>query len=420
MQETHLKICLLNLGCKVNQYEMDALSGSLADEFEVCSRLENADIFILNTCAVTGEAERKSRQMVTKIIKINPAARIFVCGCASQKNAEQFAKIPQVQCVLGTFGKGKLKEYFGKDGIFTKEFSREYEDDFFSTGVRTRGYIKIQDGCNNFCSYCIIPFLRGRSRSRSLESIVAEATELSQTCSEIVLTGINISDFKLNGKSALASVLFALKDLKTRLRLSSLEAGVITEDFLKTAQSLANFCPHFHLSLQSGSDKVLKDMNRHYTTDEFFEKVKLIRSFFPAAAITTDIIVGFPTETDEEFEKTLRFVEKVAFSDVHIFAYSPREGTASAKLTLINGAVIKKREQTLKALVQDSKKAFLKSWLAKPLEVLFETNLKGINQGFSREYIRCYLPSQKDFSSQTLSVRPVELFKDGLKVEKID
>ncbi len=419
MENKKQKVCLINLGCKVNQYEIDGIIGSLQGDYEICTKLEKADIYIVNTCAVTQEAERKSRQIIAKILKQNSDAKIYVCGCASEHNGEQFLKNEQVQCVIGTYNKGKIKDYFGEKGNLTQEISKEYEDNFLATNVRTRGYVKIQDGCNNFCSYCIIPYLRGRSRSRALHSIVTEATLLAKDCKEIVITGINISDYKIDGKLALSEVLLALKNLPSRVRLGSLEVNVISKDFLEKAKSIENFCPQFHLSLQSGSDKVLKEMNRHYTTKDYFEKVELIRKYFPLAGITTDIIVGYPTETDEDFDETMSFVKKVSFSSVHYFSYSSREGTRAGKLPQLNGTIKKEREEKLKIVAEKCKRNYLEKMLSKNVEVLVEQKVGDYYEGLSREYVRCYLTSKEDLSGKIVKGRAEKLFKDGIFVEEI-
>ena len=275
-----MKICLLNLGCKVNQYEIDGMYEKLSKHHEVTENLEPADLYIVNTCAVTNEAEKKSRQIISKITKINSDAQIIVCGCASENNPEQFLDKKNVTAVLGNANKGKIEAYIGLKGCYVDDLPTKYEDDLMVTKVRTRGYVKIQDGCNSFCSYCLIPFLRGRSRSRSLKSITFEARKLSKTCKEIVLTGINVSDFRLDNKKALPELLYALRDLPCRIRLSSMEVGAISDDFLETVSSMPNFCPHFHLSLQSGCDKVLREMNRHYTTADFLKMMMTLKKHF--------------------------------------------------------------------------------------------------------------------------------------------
>jgi threonylcarbamoyladenosine tRNA methylthiotransferase MtaB len=414
------KVCLINLGCKVNQYEIDGILNQLKDDYIVTTELEAADFYIVNTCAVTAEAERKSRQFLSKIEKINPNAKIFVCGCASQHNPEQFTKRNGVVYVIGNSGKGKIAENVKnfenreeKNINFVCPISKEYEDDLMATNVRTRGYIKIQDGCNNYCSYCLIPYVRGFSRSRPLKSIVEEANILSKNCEELVITGINISDYKIDGKLALGEVLRTLKGIKSRIRLGSIEMNIITDDFLQIAKEMPNFCPQFHLSLQSGSDKVLKDMNRHYTTEQYYQKVCLVRKYFPFASITTDIIVGYPTETEECFDETLEFVKKVRFSHVHFFAYSQRPGTRASKLPQISGDIIKLREKRLKTVVETLEMEYVSQFIGAPLETLIEEKKEGYLQGYSRNYIRVYT-QEPAFCGKIVTLIGKKLFKDGI------
>ncbi len=410
-----MKVCLLNLGCKVNQYEIDAILHSLKGEHEVTEEFEKADIYIVNTCAVTSEAEKKSRQYVSKILNLNKDAKIIICGCAAENNAEQFTSKPQVSLVVGTAQKGLLAEKIKNEivGNSVVPIPLEYEDDMFSESVRTRAYLKIQDGCNNFCSYCLIPYVRGRSRSRALTSIVSEGKELSKVAKEIVITGINISDYKIDGQLALASVMQELSDLSSRIRIGSLEVNVITDEFLSVLKNMKNFCPQFHLSLQSGSNKVLKDMNRHYTREEYIEKVSLIRKYFDNPAITTDIIVGYPTETEQDFQETLDLVQKVQFSQIHYFAYSRRTGTVAAKLPQINGEIIKGREHKLSSLAQKLKEKYLKSFIGKSLLVLIEEKIEDVFTGFSENYIRCYLAENVSLG-EMVSVVADEIYKDGV------
>lgn len=406
------KVCLLNLGCRVNQYEIDSILNSLSGKYETITKLDYADIYIVNTCAVTQEAEKKSRQIIAKIEKLNSNAKIYVCGCASQNNPQQFLEKRQVECVFGTYGKGRIKDNFEKKGNQVCAIPLEYEDDLMATNVRTRGYIKIQDGCNNYCSYCIIPFLRGRSRSRKLESIVEEARKLSETCPEIVLTGINISDYRIDGKLALGQVMQALKEVPSRIRISSLEVSVIDEEFMKILKDMPNFCPSFHLCLQSGSDKILSDMNRHYTTKDYMAKVNLIRSYFPNAFISTDLIVGYPTETQKDFEWSLNFLKQVGFSSVHYFAYSSRKGTKAGSLPQINGNIIKERESQLKEVVEEMKINYLQNFLGHTLQVLPEEHKNGFIEGFSENYIRCALDFEAKLG-KIITVMPVSIV-DGM------
>lgn len=268
-----MKIAVLTLGCKVNKYESDALIFELKNRgFEATEKLEFADAYIINTCAVTNEAEKKSRQMIERARKFNPTAEIFVMGCASQNRPAQFED-KRVKFVIGTASKKKILDDLEKSGAHLYDLPKEYEDNLYSAQTLTRAFIKIQDGCDKFCSYCIIPYLRGRSRSRSVESIEDEVKKLPDFVKEIVLVGIDVADFKIDGKSGLGTLLQTLDKYGKRLRLSSMEDNLIDEEFLKQLSSLKNFCPHFHLSLQSGSDNVLKKMNRKYTTAEFENSV---------------------------------------------------------------------------------------------------------------------------------------------------
>lgn len=406
-----MKIAVLTLGCKVNKYESDALIFELKNRgFDATDKLEEADAYIINTCAVTNEAEKKSRQMIERARKFNPNAHIYVMGCASQNRPAQFDK-KGVQFLIGTANKKKILDELEKVGQNIYALPEKYEDDLFSAQTLTRAFIKIQDGCNHFCTYCIIPYLRGRSRSRSVQSIESEVEKLPSSVKEIVLVGIDVSDFLIGGKKGLGTLLEKLDRFGKRLRLSSMEDNLIDEDFLDKLSKLKNFCPHFHLSLQSGSDSVLKKMNRHYTTEEFENSVNLIRKHFPLAGITTDIIVGFPTETEEEFLQTMKFVEKVKFSQLHIFPYSKREGTVAAKLYKdLPGQVKADRMKRLSELGKRLKNEFiLKNKTAK---VLIEEKNGEYFEGYSENYIKCYIKG--DFAvGDVVSVELVKPFKHG-------
>ena len=412
-----MKICVYNLGCKVNQYENDVLVHSLCNQHEVITTLDFADLYILNTCAVTNEGEKKSRQVLSKIYKINPKAKIIVCGCASQKNPQQFLDKPNVVAVFGNVNKTKAELLLNAVGNNVTELKTEYEEGI-STSKRTRSYLKIQDGCNNFCSYCIIPYLRGRSRSRQLDCIKKEAQLLSTTSKEIVLVGINLSDYKINNELALVDVVEELSQLPVRVRLGSLEVNIITEDNLLRLKKVTNFCPHFHLSLQSGSNNVLKKMNRHYTREEFISKCNMIYKIFPNASITTDVIVAFPTETDEDFLQTIDLIKKVNFYSVHFFIYSKRDGTVASRLPIINGSIAKNRENKLKEVVDLSRIAFLTKHINNEITMLTEDYDGGFTQGYSENYIKCYLDEKLD-NNQFVKVKPVKIYKEGYIVRRI-
>ncbi len=412
-----MKISVLTLGCKVNKYESDALIFELKKRgYLATDNLEFADCYIINTCAVTNEAEKKSRQMIERARKFNPNAKFYIMGCASQNRPIQFME-QGVQFIIGTAGKEKLLDNLDKSGYQIFDFPKEYEDDLFCEQTLARAYIKIQDGCDRFCTYCLIPYLRGRSRSRKIESILKEVEKLPNYVKEVVLVGIDVADFKENGEKALGKLLLLLDKFNLRLRLSSMEDNLIDEAFLKTLSNLKNFCPHFHLSLQSGCDEVLKKMNRHYTTKDFENSVNLIRKYFPDAGITTDIIVGFPTETDENFVETLKFVEKIKFSQLHIFPYSKRDGTAASKLYKdLSGKIKTQRLKQLSLLGQKLKNEFIEKHTVG--KMLIEEIVDGVCEGYTENYIKCYLKG--DFKvGDIVKIKYIKPYKNGALVEKI-
>ena len=364
--------------------------------------------------------------MIARLKKYNENAKFFICGCASQKNSGQFLE-KDATFVSGVAGKKKISEYIDKLAKHdrrllkkrdrTEKLPKDYEDDLFAEQSRTRAYIKIQDGCDNFCSYCIIPYLRGRSRSRAIFSIINEVSKLSKDIKEVVLTGINVTDYKIDGKPSLLSLLTELDTFGLRLRLSSMEDSLISEEFVEGLSRLDNFCPHFHLSLQSGSDSVLKRMNRHYTTKMFKQSVDLIRKYFPLAGITTDIIVGFPNESDEEFRQTYEFAKEVGFSQLHIFPYSNREGTVASKLYRdLPKSIKQKRFEELDKLNTQLKLDFIKK--NKTGSVLIEEQIDGYYVGYTKNYIRCYIPANDKKASDGIidgivEVKIKEPFRDG-------
>lgn len=407
-----MKISIITLGCKVNQYESGAIKEELIKMgHKVTQNLEPADLYILNTCAVTGIAEKKSRAHVAKFLKLNPNAKVIVCGCASEHNKEQFLKKPNVSAVIGTAGKNKIPQILNEVGNLSTIIPLNYEDFSYNTTSRTRAYLKIQDGCNNFCSYCLIPFVRGRSRSRDLNSIVKEAEELSKTNKEIVLTGIDMSDYRIDGKLAFKELLEALKTNSCRIRVSSLECNIVTDELLKTMKNMANFCPQFHLSMQSGCNRILKIMNRHYTKEEFLQKVELIRKYFPNAALTTDVIVGFPTETDEDFAETVDTIKKANFYEMHIFPYSKREGTVASKMPMVDGNVVNSRVKILEAINTKNKNDYISSQTT-ILNCLTESIERDFVVGYTENYIKIYLLKDAPLH-KLVKVRITKPFKDG-------
>lgn len=420
-------ISVLTLGCKVSQYESGAIKEELIKlGYNAVTDFCLADYYILNTCAVTNEAEHKSRSYMTKILNKNPNAKILVCGCASEHNREQFLKNDSVIYVCGNGLKNKISEFLD-NYIKTEQSKRDYYQkmtltyDEFSTNTisRTRAYLKIQDGCNNFCSYCLIPFVRGRSRSRDLEKIVKEAEILSQTNGEIVLTGINMSDYRIDGKLALGEVLKQLSHLKARIRISSLEVNVIDDEFLTVLKQMPNFCPHFHLSLQSGCDRILSLMNRHYTKDEYLQKVELIRKYFKDASITTDVIVGFPTETEQDFAQTIATIEKAKFFKMHIFPYSVRQGTKASRMPQLNGKIKKERVKILEKIDGKLHNEYLLSMQGKEQTVLTEGTIENYTFGYTENYIKVYLPLSTQLYS-FVKIKIGNIYKDGVIGEIIN
>lgn len=406
-----MKAVVFTLGCKVNECESDSLIAGLIDRgYEVSDKLIPADIYIVNTCAVTAEAEKKSRQTASRIKKLNPNAKIIFTGCATQKNPDAFTDKSDTYLVTGVFSKNKILDLLDEVGNHIQPPCTEFEELNVVKSLRTRAYVKVQDGCNNFCSYCIIPYLRGRIRSRHPQSVLNELNQIKPK--EAVINGINLSAYEYNGEG-LTGLIKRLKEVDCRIRLGSLEIGVIDEEFLTALKELKNFAPHFHLSLQSGSDRVLKKMNRHYTAEEFLSKVELIRKYFPTAGITTDIIVGFPTETEEDFLDTIRLVDKVKFSDIHPFPFSPRSGTVAYKMTDLPKEVKKDRQDRLIAKKSECKLNFANAMRGSTVDFLFEEFKEGYYQGYSENYLRVYL---KDFSAthDIVKVEILQPFKEGV------
>ena len=383
-----MKACVFTLGCKVNEVESGSVMSALKSwGVDVTDELCPADIYVLNTCAVTREAEKKSRQLVARARKFNPAAKVYVFGCASEKAPAVFEE-KGVTYIGGAQKKNALIAALARQlGATYSCFNNEQGYDILPPPVqpRTRAFIKIEDGCNNFCSYCIIPYLRGRGRSRAAEDIVREVEECG--CPEVVLTGINISAYSCGGKT-LAGLMRALAGTKKRVRLGSLECGVIDEDFLSACAAMADFAPQFHLSLQSGSDAVLKRMNRHYTRAQYLEKCALIYRFFPGAAITTDIIVGFPGETNEDFEGSLSIIPQARLARVHAFAFSPREGTVAYKMADTPAAVKGERLHRLIEAGNVAAHKFAQSNLGTVQKVIFEDMEDGFTAGYTGNYIK--------------------------------
>lgn len=398
-----MKAVVFTLGCKVNEVESASIMSALEGlGWEVSDKLCPADIFVLNTCAVTREAEKKSRQLIARARRFSPDAPVYVCGCASQKNAAQFEE-RGVKFVCGARDKERIlsaiSHDFGGECVNSLPFPKQ---------VRTRGFVKIEDGCNNFCSYCVIPYLRGRVCSRAQSEIVEEVARSS--ADEVVLTGINISAYGSDCGGSLTSLISALQGVRKRIRLGSLECNVIDEPFLSACADLYDFAPQFHLSLQSGSDAVLKAMNRHYTRAEYLEKCAMIYRCFPEAAITTDIIVGFCGESDEDFADSLSIIDEACFARVHAFAFSPREGTVAYSMKDIPASIKAERLHKLIEKASLAERAFISKREGQVRSVIFEDFEDGYTGGYTPEYIKVYVPGEHSGRGDVVIGQP---FRDG-------
>jgi len=412
-----MKIAVLTLGCKVNEYESLSMVSQLKKlGHEVVNSLEFADIYIVNTCAVTNMAERKSRQMIAKINKINKDAKIIISGCASQNNSKQFEKYDNVVGILGNKGKENIGSYLDNIIKELEPISEIYDNFEYATKLNTRHYIKIQDGCNNFCSYCIIPYTRGRSRSRDKEDILNEIKK--SNANEIVLTGINVSDYKIDGNHALINLLEDIDKMNVRFRLSSLECVIIDDDFIDRLKNLKNFCPFFHLSLQSACNETLKRMNRHYTIEQYTNVCNKLKIAFPDCCISTDLIVGFKGETDEEFNETFKNLQKIPFAFIHIFPYSIRKGTNAEKLSGdVPSDIVKQREKKLIEYNDKIYSDFIKSNMNKTHKVLIEQFDGGYSVGYTENYIYCAIVGEYP-SGSVINVK-LEKQEDNYVIAKV-
>ena len=422
------KAALHNLGCKVNAYETEAMQEMLEQAgYEIVPFREGADIYIINTCTVTNIVDRKSRQMLHRARKMNPDAIVVAAGCYVQAQAEKQEVDPCIDIVLGNNRKkdliAVLEEYQQKkaEGECLEEVedisrTKDYEPlSLTKPGDHTRAYIKVQDGCNQFCTYCIIPYARGRVRSREVEDVIREVCALAENgYREVVLTGIHLSSYGIDfdGERHLLELIRAVHEVEgiRRIRLGSLEPGIITEEFAEALAALPKMCPHFHLSLQSGCDATLKRMNRRYTSGEYYEKCRILRKYFDRPALTTDVIVGFPGETEEEFRQSMEFVDKVDFYETHIFKYSRREGTKAAVMEdQISEQVKAKRSALMISLGERKRQAYEESFIGSEVEVLVEEpdtiNGKEVQTGHTKEYIKVALESGEDLRNQIVKVR---------------
>ena len=407
------KVALHNLGCKVNAYEVEAMQQLLENAgYETVPFEEGADVYVINTCTVTNIADRKSRQMLHKAKKMNPNAIVVATGCYAQADTEKLKEDTAVDLILGNNQKTQIvealeeyeKEHAKQVQVIEINHTKEYEElSIASTAEHVRAYIKVQDGCNQFCTYCIIPFARGRVRSRKIEEVLREVETLAaKGYKEVVLTGIHLSsygvDFPKEERESLLSLIQAVSRVEgiSRIRLGSLEPRIITEEFLEGIVKTGKVCPHFHLSLQSGCNKTLKNMNRRYSAQEYAEKCELIRKFYPAPALTTDVIVGFPQETEEDFEESYEFVKKIHFYETHIFKYSRRHGTKAASMDgQLTEAAKAQRSDRMLELHEIRAREYEEAMIGKKMELLLEEEIEIDGRpwyvGHSREYVRAVI-----------------------------
>lgn len=412
-----MRASVVTLGCKVNEYESQSIMNQLKQAgYEIFEGLVPADVYVVNTCAVTNTGERKSKQVLAKLEKLNPNAKIVVCGCAVQNNPAKFLGNPNVIALTGNYGKHIIMDFINKQNKVLPDLMHDHYDEMpRPIETRTRQYIKIQDGCNYFCSYCLIPYIRGRSRSRDLTDILAEIRDTK--ASEIVLTGINMSDYRIDGKLALATLIKEVDKLNKRFRISSIECNVLDDEMFAVLKACKNFCPHFHLSLQSACNETLKRMNRRYTIEKFIEITDRIRAEFPTACISTDLIVGFKGETDEEFNATYKNLERIGFDFMHIFPYSIRSGTVASKMDGdVPSEVVAKREKLLQELNTKFKTNFYLKNKGTKHKLLVEIVDENYSIGYTDNYIYTYIPKKYNIG-EIVDVTLVEPFKKGMKAE---
>ena len=392
-------VAFCTLGCKVNQYETNAMMQKMIEAgYKVVDFETKADIYIINTCTVTNMADKKSRQMLRRVKEINPEAILVAVGCYAQVAKEKLEQIPEIDLILGINEKNDIVKYVEQASKNTYVSDVLHQTEFLDFGdvtytEKTRAVIKVQDGCNQFCSYCIIPYARGRIRSRKPESVIKEITDVAKEgIKEVVITGIHIASYgkDFNTEYRLIDLLEEIQKVNgiQRIRLGSLEPTLITEEFVTRLKKLSKICDHFHLSLQSGCDETLKRMNRKYTTDQFRHVVELLRNAYPEVHLTTDVIVGFPGETEEEFNKTYEFLKEIKFYKMHVFKYSPRSGTVAAKMTnQIDGNVKEERSNKLIELSDKNEKEYNQQYIGKEVEVLLEEREGEYLKGHTTNYM---------------------------------
>ncbi len=407
------KVAFCSLGCKVNQYETNAMAQKFIEHgYEVVEFDEYADVYIVNTCTVTNVADRKSRQMLRRAKEINKDATLVACGCYAQVAKDELKKIPEIDLIIGNNEKNDIiqivENHVSQKGAEDLVSDVMYKLDYVELGTttyteKTRAVIKVQDGCDRFCSYCLIPYARGHIRSRKIENVIEEIKKVvEEGINEVVITGIHIASYGRDFKGENIGLIDLLEKINKiqglhRIRLGSIEPTIVTDEFVERLSKLDKICDHFHLSLQSGCTETLKRMNRRYTTEEFKAVTKRLRAKFPNAALTTDIIVGFPGETDEEFNTTYEFLKEIAFYKMHIFKYSQRKGTKAAVMpNQVDGKIKEERSKKLIELSNENEYNYNKKYIGKQVEVLFEEREGEYLKGHTTNYIVVKHKTDKD------------------------
>lgn len=425
------KVAFCSLGCKVNQYETNAMAQKFINQgYEVVQFDEYADIYIVNTCTVTNVADRKSRQMLRRAKEINSNSILVACGCYAQVGKDELKKIEEIDLILGNNEKNDIvqviENHIKEKGIEEYVSDVMYKTDYVELGTttyteKTRAVIKVQDGCDRFCSYCLIPFARGHIRSRKIENVIEEIKKIiADGINEVVITGIHIASYGRDFKNGIG-LIDLLEEINKieglhRIRLGSIEPTIITDEFVERLSKLDKICDHFHLSLQSGCTETLKRMNRRYSAEEFKEVTKRLRAKFPSAALTTDIIVGFPGETDNEFNKTYEFLKDIAFYKMHIFKYSPRKGTKAAVMpNQIDGKIKEERSRKLIELSNENEYKYNQGYIGKEVEVLFEERDGDFIKGHTKNYIVVkYETENEDLVNKIVKLKVKEAKNDCL------
>lgn len=428
-------VAFYTLGCKVNQYETNAMEQQfIQNGYKIVENTEKADIYVINTCTVTNMADRKSRQMLRRVKEINQSAVIVVCGCYAQVAKKELEQIPEVDIILGINEKNKIvqivEEYLANQNNIIEVADVSKQKEFLDFGdvtytEKNRAVIKVQDGCNMFCSYCLIPYARGRIRSRKIENVVSEIKKIAkQGIKEVVITGIHVASYGKDFENENIRLINLLEEINkiegiARIRLSSLEPTIVDEEFAQRLSKLEKICDHFHLSLQSGCDATLKRMNRKYTTARYKEATEILRKYYPNANFTTDVIVGFPGETDEEFNQTYKFLKEIEFYKMHIFKYSPRKGTVAEKLpNQVDGNIKEERSKKLIELSNNMQNEKNSQYIGKTVKVLFEEYENGYYKGHTTNYMVVKVP-EKEQDGFIDNIKDIEITENDTQTEEL-